>query len=251
MSKRCGSAPCSRGYAAYHRSIGGEGFRLGEEAAEALAEARASGDLPTIATVLYNLGGVLLGSPDVARMAAALAEHDRIRHVIPEHVDRHDGIRLLACAALQAGDRAAFDQLRARLAGAADSTQSVFMRSMTVMWNALVALVEGRLEDAAAANDELYGTAVFDPNVLLGWLVQLVAIRAAQGRVDEVIPLVESTTAEHPEIAALRALAAWALHEAGETARGGRSSSRQPRRTSSTCTTTGRSPLRSSGRHRS
>ena len=53
------------------------------------------------------------------------------------------------------------------------------MRSMQVMWTALVDHLEGRLDDAAVANDELLSLALADPNVLLGWFVQLVAILAA------------------------------------------------------------------------
>jgi DNA-binding CsgD family transcriptional regulator len=208
-----------RGYAAYHRAIGGEGFQLGSEAEQALVEARASGDLPTVATVLYNIGGVLLGSPQVGRMAAALAEHDEIRHLIPEHVDRHDGIRLAACAALQAGDRPGFERFRARLSESAEQTQSVFMRSMQVMWTALVDHLEGRLDDAALANDELLSLALADPNVLLGWFVQLVAIRTAQARGAEVLPIAEATLAEHPDIPAINALVAWVAAEAGDVAR--------------------------------
>lgn len=207
------------GYAAYHRSIGGEGFTVVDAAAAALADARASGDQPTVGAVLYNLAAVLLGSPDVARMSAALDEFATHRGDIAGVVDRHDGLRLAACAALQTGDRTGFERLAARLANRAALSHSGFLSSVVQMWDAVSALLDGRLEDASQANDELYPMAAADPNVLLGWFVQMVGIRCAQGRLGEVLGLVDATLADHEDLAPLHALTSWCHFQAGNADR--------------------------------
>lgn len=204
------------GYAAYHRAIGGAGFTVDAEAEAALAEARSSGDPSSVAAVLYNLAGVLLGSPKVGRLREALDEFDRFSGPIPGIIDRHDGLRLAGCAALQTGDRAAFERFAARLTRRAERSQSGFLGGVSVMWKSLSALLDGDLDRASAANDELLPLAAPDPNVLLGWFVQHVAIGCAQGRLAEMIDLAESTLAEHPDLVALQALASWVAFEVGD-----------------------------------
>lgn len=204
------------GYAAYQRSLGGVGFRAADDGQAALVDARASGDESTVAAVLYNLSAALLGSPDAARMLELLNEYDRLQKSVTRPFDRHDGVRIAACAAIQLGDRAGFDRFRARLGVGAERSQSAFLAAMVVMWEVVDAMFDGRLDEAAAANDALFPLAVDDPNLLLGWLVQLVAIRVAQDRFDEVAPILDATVADHPEVPALAAFSGWARLESGD-----------------------------------
>ncbi len=204
------------GYAGYHRSIGGAGFTVAGDVEAALVRARLSGNRSAIGTTLYGLAAILLGSPDVERMQTVLAEFEPYRPEISGTVDANEGIRLAACAAIQTGDRAAFDRLHARLRRRGDKSKSGFLQSVAVMWDALVATLDGRIDDAAQRNDELLTMATADPNMLLGWFVQMVAIRSAQGRLDEVLDLVDTTRAEHSQLAPLHALDAWAHHQLGD-----------------------------------
>lgn len=205
------------GYAAYHRSIGGAGFSVAELAEQAVTDARISGSPAVLGMALYSLAGVLLGSPDTARQLVVGTELATLRALLPAEVDPTDGLRLSATVNLQVGDRAAFERDRAALEEGAGQTRSAFMGSMTTMFRATIALCEGELDLATAANDALLGEAQGDPNVLLGWFAQLCGVRMAQGRGHEVVALAEQTLAEHGDLTVVRALVGWILHGLGES----------------------------------
>ncbi len=205
------------GYAAYHRSVGGAGFSVAPLAEGAVTDARASGSPAALAMALYTLAGVLLGSPDTDRQLAVGSELATLRDQVPAEIDPTDGIRLSATVSLQIGDRPAFERDRAALQAGAQRTLSAFMGSMTTMFRATMALCEGDLGVAAAANDALLGEALGDPNVLLGWFAQLCGVRLAQGRGHEVVTLAEQTLADHGDLAVVRALVGWVIHAVGES----------------------------------
>ncbi len=166
---------------------------------------------------LYTLAGVLLGSPDTNRQLAVGAELATLRDQMPAEVDPTDGVRLSATVNLQVGDRPAFERDRSALEAGAQRTLSAFMGSMTTMFRATMALCEGDLEVAAAANDALLGEALGDPNVLLGWFAQLCGVRLAQGRGHEVVALAEQTLADHGDLAVVHAVTGWLVHAVGES----------------------------------
>lgn len=206
------------GYATYQRSIGGFGFGVADQAEEAVADARASGDPAALAMTLYALASVLVGSPDVERQLEVAAEQQSRRLDLPADIDSANGYRVMGTVHLQACNRDEFTVDLELLRNSAEQTQTNFGRSMATMWDSLSHLADGDLERAAAANDALLPQAVADPNVLLGWLAQSCLIRAEQGRVAEVVPLVDQTLAEHGDLAVVTALAAWVHGTAGNYA---------------------------------
>lgn len=205
-----------RGYATYHRSIGGSGFTVAPDAERAVRDARESGDPAALATALYTLAGVLTGSPDLARQREVETELALLRTEAAAEVDPLDGLRLAATLALQRGDREAFEAHRAAQAAGAVLTQSRFMLSVTTMFDAAMALCTGDLDAAAAANDALLGESMGEPTMLLAWFAQVCAVRVAQGRGHEVVALAEQTLLEHGDLAIVRALVASVLYDVGE-----------------------------------
>ncbi|HEY4375758.1 MAG TPA: hypothetical protein VGM93_01310, partial [Acidimicrobiales bacterium] len=203
---------------AYGRAIGGVGWAAAESGEHAVADARAAGDDASLALALHSLMGVLLGSPNVDRQLAAAAEMATLQARLPGGLDAGEGSRLVGTVRLQQGDRDGFEAERIRLGHEAEIGDNGFLRSMTTMWTSLSSLLDGSVGDAAAANDQLLAEAAGDPNVLLGWFGQVCAIRAEQDRVAELVPLAEQTVADHGDLPAVRAVTAWLLAAAGDTA---------------------------------
>ncbi len=203
-------------YAAYHRSIGGQGAATADDARQAVGDARASADLPTLAMALHNLLAILMGSPDVDSQVALVAElSSSAPHPMPA-LDDVDHARLCGTVHLQLGDRAGFDADHIAIRDQAIRTKSTFLGSVDTMWTALAQMLDGQVEAAEATNDRLLAQAIGEPTVLLGWFAQLCWIRAEQDRLDEVLALVEQTLLDHGDLPAVRAVAAWVFAEHGD-----------------------------------
>jgi hypothetical protein len=203
----------------YQRTIGGEGWAAADQAREALADARSLGDSESLAAALYAVASSTLGQPnlkDQLEVAAELMElSDRNADMAPE---RH-GLRFRALLALIAGDRHGFNADADALDRFAAQSSSTFLQSLIGEWRVMQALLDGRIEAAETLANAVLGIAGDDPNFLLGWLVEMIAIRTYQGRVAELVPLADTALAEHPDLDALRALVAGAHLAAGNPVR--------------------------------
>jgi hypothetical protein len=207
------------GFASYQRAIGGFGFGVATQAESAVREAQESGDRSALALTVYALSAVMMGSPDIPRQLAVGADLMALREELPDDIDPADGHRVLGTVHLQAGDREAFEVDRASLSLGAERTQSVFLGAMSTMWLALSELLDGNLEGAATANNDLLVQALSDPNLLLGWFAQACVIRAEQGRAAEMASLADQTLADHPDLTTARVLASWVHSAAGDSAK--------------------------------
>jgi hypothetical protein len=237
-------------HGALHRAINeGGGFAGVQELLdEAVPLARASGDDAALAWALTTQCVVQLGSPDVDAQLRAASELEELvarrpRTAVGRHApdrataqrpgplaDIRAGSRLIrrrpsptasivlrhrGLAWLQHGDRAAFDRDHHELRLLADANLGWFLGASATLWDGLVALMEGRVGAAEASLARLLEESHGDPNLVNSYGAQLFFLRRDQGRIAEVLPLLERAAATSQGLVATRALLALAYCEVG------------------------------------
>lgn len=200
----------------YQRTIGGHGWAASEEAEQAIADARALGDADSLVGGLYAVASASMGRPDLAPQLEVADELIAAGAGRVDLLPERDGRRFRAILRLASGDRAGFEADLVDLAEFGERCGSIWVRSLVASWRTLLALLDGDLVSAEQRAGEVLAISGDEPNFMLGWFVQLVNIRQAQDRSAEMAPLAQMTFADHPEIAALRALTAGLLLDCGE-----------------------------------
>ncbi|HVE93448.1 MAG TPA: hypothetical protein VNB24_00905, partial [Acidimicrobiales bacterium] len=125
---------------------------------------------------------------------------------------------------LHHGERAAFENELALMAAGAPRSLPVAQQLMSLQRAVMIAMLDGRFADAEdIANDLLVrARASADAggwgNFLAGYALHMMLIRLEQGRIAELLPLLESSVATNP-LAAVRLALAVALIENAEHAR--------------------------------
>jgi DNA-binding SARP family transcriptional activator/class 3 adenylate cyclase len=219
---------------ALHRAINdGGGLAGGQDVLEEATQlARTSGDDTAVAWALTTRSLMLVGTPDVdAQLGAAskledllnrspqtqeAAQHAAFRRRLgptTSIVIRHRGISML-----QRGNRAAFDDNHRELRVLADANHDWLLGAIATMWDGLIALMEGRLEAAELLLDRVLETSHADTNLVNSYSAQLLLLRRDQGRIAEVLPLVENLVATSERLATARAVLALIYAELGRDA---------------------------------
>jgi DNA-binding SARP family transcriptional activator/class 3 adenylate cyclase len=219
---------------ALHRAINdGGGLAGGQDVLEEATQlARSSGDDTALAWALTTLSLMLVGTPDVDAQLRAASELEELLNRSPQTreaaqhaayrrrlgpttsiVIRHRGISML-----QQGNRAAFDHNHRELRILADANHDWLLGAIATMWDGLVALIEGRLEAAELLLDRVLDTSHADPNLVNSYSAQLLLLRRDQGRIAEVLPLVENLVATSEQLATARAVLALIYTELGRDA---------------------------------
>ncbi len=184
-------------------------------AAQALVDARRSGDEEALATALATRSLVIWGADAVEERLALATELLERAGARSEPDTALDGLELRGVPLLELGRVAAFDQTTdelLRLGGEHGKRVSV---AQATQWRALRALMAGCFEDGerlAAEVLELSGDA---PNFAMGYAAQLYVTRRAQGRAEELLGGLTAYVEDHPDVPAWRALLAVAHAEAG------------------------------------
>jgi class 3 adenylate cyclase/tetratricopeptide (TPR) repeat protein len=187
---------------------------------EALAMARRLDDCDTIAHVL-NVRCHTIWSPDtlVERLENS-AEHLAVVAGLRDPIARWYAAATRPQVAMEAGDLAEVDrQLEnlARLTHEVRQPHLVWAQTVDAAWRAHLA---GRLAEAEQLATEAYetGTAGGHVDALMYYACQLLAIRFDQGRLGELVALVEQAVADNPGLPAFRAILALAYCEADRPA---------------------------------
>jgi DNA-binding SARP family transcriptional activator/tetratricopeptide (TPR) repeat protein len=195
---------------AMYRAISeGDGVAAEPLAREAIAVARSSGNPEVLADVLAWRAQVqvLQGSPHIAEQEAVLAELATLPHAAWHlHHGREGWLeRIAAIVRLQVGDLAGFDAALERVARMGEARQDRFLLAHAAMWRGLRALLKGRLTEVEDHAAEMLQCAGDDPNIVLSYGGLLVDLRAAQGRLGEIKPLLVSALEQTPDLDVLRA----------------------------------------------
>lgn len=199
-------------YRCFNESQGSAAAPLAREAVELV---RPLGDADDLAWRLAVLGLILQGDADLSEQLEVLAELRALtaRSPVISQVGQVNVARIEAVLAIQQGDRAG---LEAAIASVEAAPAGEFPAALAAMWRALVALAEGRFDDAEADANRLLVLAERDVNFQNSWAALLFRIHRERGTAAELLPLVRATAEATPGLVALRCVLAIALVEAGE-----------------------------------
>jgi class 3 adenylate cyclase/tetratricopeptide (TPR) repeat protein len=176
------------------------------DVSEALAIARRLGGPEELEFALVAKGFSLLGTPEAAQelfQEEDLARFDAIGTWRVRNIARRE--RLVA--ALVRGQREAFEGRLGEYRAFADRSRSAVARFFALCWDALIAFVEGRFQEAkrlaASARDAISR----NPGLVLGYNQLVMMARLEQGGEAELIPGLERFVATAPAwLATLRAV---------------------------------------------
>ncbi len=187
---------------AMHRAANGLGAVSAPLAARAVEHAQRTDDIELYASALHAQCLTLLGTSAVTRLletARVLRDLDGATRATKMH-----GHRFVALANLIMGDREGFARSLTSVEDLFTQTPSKFWRAQIDMWQPMLALMDGRFGDAEALIDRVLENASADPNQLLAWLSQVIAVRREQDRLVELTPTIDATAAERPGLVGIR-----------------------------------------------
>ncbi len=160
---------------------------------EVLATARASGDIESISEALHTRHFVLQGPDHLDEREALALEILEIGEALGR-LDRTFAIReTLAADRLIRGDRAGFEGALAAAEAAASASHHPAFQWLAAAARTSTALLEGRFDDAEVAMAEAgeLGQLSRSPQAVPLALGHTIALRRAQGRLDEILPIYE------------------------------------------------------------
>jgi tetratricopeptide (TPR) repeat protein len=189
--------------------------------AEAVAMARDADDDMTLLYTLAAHHAAIWGADAVMDQ---LAVADEIAALAERSGDRERGLvglgwRLTDMLAL--GRRAAVDELVETCAAWAEELRQPAYRWYTTHCLAMLAMLDGRFAEA----EDLIGEAlalnpqVHEQGASQSWAIQMFALRAEQGRLEELQPVMAAAVEHYPAVLGWRSALAWIYAETGEEAR--------------------------------
>lgn len=185
---------------------------------EALATARERGDLPTLARVLNWACPAMLASIDTPRRMWDLTEE--LEGLATELGD--PGLRWTAAwirhvAAIMLGDVDEVDRANVNMSAVADQLGQPVLQWAAAYHECVRQLLRGDTAavEAAAYHAAGLGHEIGQPDAAMIAGVQLFQVRAEQGRVDELIEILEQRVAEFPGLPVLQAMIGIAYIELG------------------------------------
>lgn len=205
--------------AALFYSLTGDVDLANEHYERSLVDARAAGDPRLVLDALSATYAIVTHPSDQSRRSALAAE----MLAIAERTDDDDGrfTALHLYFALQVIDadpllRTTFRHQEAL----ARSLRAAARRWMVAYQRACLAYLDGRFDLALEIAEDAFATAPVAPSrATIAYGMQVLLVRVAQGRGQELAELVDAAIAEQPEITGWRAVAAWLASQRGDRAR--------------------------------
>ena len=201
----------------YRANSEGDGIAVLPMMEEATRLAREVGDPEAIVRCLVGELAMYTAHPDLERQRVLVEEIAAIAMLTPDFREQYISLHFLerqrVLTGIQSGDIAA-----AKRASATAQVLEVEHNQDTgfvPMWDGVFALMEGRIDDAEEANTRLAGHAN-DVNFANSWAAQLFQVRREQGRVAELLPILDGLVASTPGLVAMRTVYALALADVGE-----------------------------------
>ncbi len=190
-------------------------------AEEAVALARSCGDATTTVHVLIHAHRAIIGPSTLARRRAWVTEGLGLANELGDPFLQVQSLDALMLGALERADRGGFEELLNIKAGILETLPDANLQWSHAFHLALQAVLVGDLEIAedlatAALN---FGLETGQEDALIIFGAQLLNIRIRQGRLAELLPLVEDAVASRPRLGVYRAVLAVACAEAGDLER--------------------------------
>ncbi|MGD0595754.1 MAG: AAA family ATPase [Acidimicrobiales bacterium] len=212
------------GHDALYRGVNlGEGMAAEPEARRAVELARESGHFWAQFVTLLQRGSLAMGSPAIAVLQSVLDDMGRLMESPPGEYLGDLGVatlqrdRLAVVARLVQGDRAGAEAAISHVGELARGDGAGRLRPAFVgMWKGMLDLADGRLDSAAVNAAELLPMVESDANFYISWATLMFRIELERGGAGALLPMARSAVEATPELAAIRALLASALVEAGE-----------------------------------
>jgi DNA-binding SARP family transcriptional activator len=177
---------------------GGEAVAL---ATEAVAIAREDGDVGLLLDVLLALDQALSWSPDLDVRLAVEAECTRLLATTSRWRTRPTFEPLTR---LQAGDLAWYRAEVARLDELVTTSSQWEVRFYRTAYRAVLAHLDGRIDDATSLAEELLGAFPEEVNAVHAAAGLYLAVRRDGGGVEELLPAIESLAGQNARIAAFQ-----------------------------------------------
>ncbi len=177
-------------------------------AAEARELAERSGDDRTLAFVLWRRFNAIAVPETLAERTADVKRLEEISERLGDPVVSFWSGVFSTTPAMETADRAWFDRSLARLLEIADELEQPMSNWVADWLRALSCFVDGRLEEAErhAEDAAQAGADGGQADAMAFYVGQLSQIYWAQGRIDEVVELMEQTVEDNPDLSAAVAI---------------------------------------------
>jgi len=174
---------------------------------EAVAIARRLGDLATLASVLSSRFDSVRAPHLLDERSAAAAENMAVAGMLDDPMALWLATTGQTQLAVETGDIDALDeslQLEVRLA---EELRQPYPRWLTLVHQTLRMYLAGRIEDADRLSTEAFelGSDIAQPDAFAIYAGTLFSVWAAQGRVGELLPILEEASTANPGLRGLRA----------------------------------------------
>jgi DNA-binding SARP family transcriptional activator/tetratricopeptide (TPR) repeat protein len=180
---------------------------------EALIMARRVDDDLTRWEVLNRRTPTIWSPATLDERTANLYEQLEVAERLGERYFRAGAAGHLVEVATCRGDLVEVDKNLDVMIRVAEETGLTYLRGWTATQFAWRRLLAGQIDEAEQAADEALRVAHGEPDAFAYYAGQIYAIRRAQGRLGEIIELLEQTVSENPGVSAFRAALASALCE--------------------------------------
>jgi class 3 adenylate cyclase len=188
---------------------------------EAIGLARASGDPGATADVLIRAVQSVIAPPTLAQRHVWISEAVRLADDLGDPAQRFLAGHLLIRCALESADRDAIEEQLAITGAILEQLPHAGLRWTHAYDTVVQALLAGDLPDAERLATEALklGMDAEQPDAFTIYGSQMLNIRVRQGRIAELIPLIEQTVADMPGEAVYLSVLAMAYADAGDLAR--------------------------------
>lgn len=174
---------------------------------EALAIARELDDPRALSRVLSSRGNTLRIPETAAERDAHSVENMEITEALDDKVARWAAVSDRLTVAIEIGDIEDVDRMLAEEIELADEMRQPYQQWIALVHQSWRALVAAQLEESETFCSRALevGVETGQPDAFVFYAAQLFLLRDAQGRLDELIPAMEQSVAENPNIAGFRA----------------------------------------------
>jgi hypothetical protein len=187
---------------------------------EAVAIARRLGDLDTLTSVLSSRFDSVRAPHLLAERLSAAAENMSVARMLDDPMALWLATTGQTQMAVETGDIDAFDESLEQEVQLADELRQPYPRWLTLVHRTVRAFVAGQLDEVDRLGTEAFqlGQDIAQPDAFAIHAANLFSVWAAQGRVSDLLPILEEASAANPGIPGLRAAFASACCEANRLA---------------------------------
>jgi hypothetical protein len=189
---------------------------LAELATSAAELAYQVGDPTSLCRALVARGVVLLAGYEADELHSVGRRLEEVSADLPEAWISSWAQRFVGQACLQRGDRDGFDVAHRALTAIGSERRHTTAAGWAAAWDGMTALLDGRLDDVEGHTTAILERGGSHPNYTNAFTAQLFYLRRAQGRLAEILPVLEEAVATNPLILGFRVALAVSCADLGD-----------------------------------